>query len=246
MLRNRKYLTWIMGVSVFALLAFSTVGCEMVAAQDWRGRDWQRHEGIRPSDFEHGRESIELPAGLAVNVRLEQEISTRFDRPGDTFRVRLLQPLERDGYLIAPAGSEAIGQIVYARRAGRFRGRASMSFDLTQLFVGDSTYDFPTHAIRVRAEGERREDTGRIAGGAILGAIIGGIVHGGEGAATGALIGGGTGAGYDFLTRGDAVQFGPGTRFVFRLENPVVLPAYRSRHAEFYGRYHEGHHDRIR
>jgi hypothetical protein len=46
----------------------------------------------------------------------------------------------------------------------------------------------------VQGKGEGKKTTRKVAGGAGLGAIVGGIAGGGKGAAIGAAVGGGTGA----------------------------------------------------
>lgn len=101
MRRNRKYLISIVGVSVFAMLALFTVGCELVAAQEPEraGPEWQRHEGMRPSSRggEFERENVELPAGLAVTVQLERESARGSSVPATHFECAFSSLWSRTG-----------------------------------------------------------------------------------------------------------------------------------------------------
>ncbi|MGH9707954.1 MAG: hypothetical protein ACRD5R_14445, partial [Candidatus Acidiferrales bacterium] len=65
--------------------------------------------------------------------------------------------------------------------------------------------------------------TKKVAGGAILGTLLGAIADGGKGAAIGAAAGAGGGAVWNGVTRGQQVRIPSETKLDFQLEQPVTV-----------------------
>jgi hypothetical protein len=174
-----------------------------------------------------GREErVEVPAGTAVEVRLEHGVSSSSNRSGDRFTATLSEEISIDGKLLAPAGSRVEGMLPHVSGAERVRGRAEMSLTLTDITVEGRQYSLRTHPVAVQAEGTRGDDAKVIAGSAAAGAVIGALTGGRKGAVIGAGVGGGAGTGYVLVTKGDEVDFGPETRFSFTLSESLKLPVY--------------------
>lgn len=167
---------------------------------------------------------VTLAAGTPLSVRIGETISTKRNKPGDTFLATLAQPLVIDGFVIAERGSRCEGRVVEADPGGRVRGTARITVELTSLHTSDG------QRIRIRtasfaqdAQASRREDAAKVGGGAALGAIIGAIAGGGKGAGIGAAAGGAAGAGDVMLTRGKPAEIRVETQVSFRVQDPVMI-----------------------
>lgn len=168
--------------------------------------------------------SVTIPAGTMVTVRLREELSSKYSQDGQNFTATLDQPLVVDGFVIAERGSSQRGRIVALDQAGRVKGRASLSVELTQLNTADGQHvDIKTDTFHKEAESGVKGDMAKTGIAAGIGAAIGAIAGGGKGAAIGAGVGGAAGAGGVLATRGKDARLPSETRITFRLKEPLVL-----------------------
>jgi hypothetical protein len=166
---------------------------------------------------------VTLNAGLLIPVRLVDGLNSERNSPGDPFLGTLDHELVVDGFVIAERGARVEGRVVASDRGTKVKGGATLSVELTRLYTSDrQIVPIETDSFEKRVEADRRQDAGKIGGGAALGAIIGAIAGGGKGAAIGAGVGGGAGAGDVMLTRKPAALPSE-TRITFRLRSPVTL-----------------------
>lgn len=167
---------------------------------------------------------VTLDSGTNLIVRLGENLSTKSNYTGDTFRATLDAPIIRDGFIIADKGSKVLGRIMNAEPAGRVHGVADLSLALTEINTTDgqrvriqsSIYD-------KRGPTTTGEDAAKIGGGAVLGAIIGAVAGGGRGAAIGAGAGGAAGTGAVLATHGKPAVLPTETRLTFQLTAPVTI-----------------------
>ena len=168
--------------------------------------------------------SVTIPAGTTLAVRLGETLNTERNRDGDSFVATLDQPLVIDGFVIAERGARAQGRVVQSLRSGKVQGLAKLGVELTQITTADGQrVKINTAAYERQADQTRRRDAEKVGGGAALGAIIGAIAGGGKGAAIGAGVGGAAGAGDVALTRGKTAEIAVETRLSFRLKEPVTV-----------------------
>lgn len=168
--------------------------------------------------------SVTIPAGTTLSVRMGETLNTERNRNGDTFVATLDQPLVVDGFVVAERGARAQGRIVQSLRSGKVEGLATLGVELTQVTTTDGQrVKINTGAYERQADQTRRRDAEKVGGGAALGAIIGAIAGGGKGAAIGAGVGGAAGAGDVMLTRGKAAEILVESRLSFRLKEPVTI-----------------------
>jgi hypothetical protein len=177
--------------------------------------EYQHSSGVAPSDI------AILPEGTALKVRLASPLSSAKNKTGQEFQAILEDPIVLNGQVAVEKGSPVTGKLAEVKGSGRVSGRAKMSLTLTALSVNSQPLPIATNTLSFEAEGTGRRDTRRIAGGAGVGAIIGGIADGGEGAAKGAVIGGAIGTGATLLTKGKEVEFGVEQLFSFSLTKQV-------------------------
>src|SRR5688500_8150834 len=131
-----------------------------------------------------------VPAGTRILVRTTEPIDSSTAKSGQRFTTILETNLQVEGVTVARRGTTVYGRLVTAKSAGRFKGSSQLTAEPTDIVIGGTARPIMTSTIEVKGEGEGKKTTRKVAGGAGLGAIIGGIAGGGSGAAIGAVVGG--------------------------------------------------------
>jgi len=169
------------------------------------------------------RSGFAIPDGTPVHVRIDSAIDTRNNRAGDGFTATLSQPIEVNGRVVVPAGTEFAGHVTTAAASGRFKGRASLGLRLDSFRMNGRNYPVQTTSVNRVSANHKKRNALLIGGGAGLGAAIGAIAGGGKGA----LIGAGAGAGAGTVGAGATgkrqVGVGAETPLRFTLRAPVEL-----------------------
>jgi hypothetical protein len=137
-------------------------------------------------------ETLQVPVGTVILVRLATDVSSATAKTGDRFQGFLDQDLAANGRLVAAHGSKVWGVVAAAEKGDKMKGEPSLSVTLTDIQVGSRVVSVQTQPISV--DGHSGHGRRKLLGGAALGAGIGAIADGGEGAAVGAAIGAGVGA----------------------------------------------------
>jgi hypothetical protein len=168
--------------------------------------------------------SVTISSGTLVNVRLVDTISTERSRQGDSIVATLDEPLVVDGLVIAEKGARADGRVVDLLEAGRVKGLAHLSLELTSLMLSDGQkVELRTARFEKEGPSSKTEDSQKVGIGAAIGAAIGAIAGGGKGAAIGAASGGAAGGGVVAATRGKPAVLTAETKISFRVEQPVTI-----------------------
>jgi hypothetical protein len=84
-----------------------------------------------------------VPAGTAIEIRVDQALSSRTAVRGDRFPISVVSPIIVDGTVIVPAGASGIGEVVHAAGKG-FGGRAG------ELIVAARYVDVPGGRVLLR------------------------------------------------------------------------------------------------
>lgn len=168
--------------------------------------------------------TVTLKDGTLFNVRLAEKLSSERQASGDTFWATLDEPVVAEGFVIAERGARVEGKVVNAVRAGRVKGTAELSLQLTRLRTADGqNVDIKTVTFTKEGPKSVKEDAVKVGVGSAIGAAIGAIAGGGRGAAIGAATGGAAGGGYVLTQRGKPAELPVETRLSFRLEVPLTL-----------------------
>ena len=178
----------------------------------------------QPAESPRYRE-VTLPAGTVLPLELKTAVASDSSHVEDAVRATLRRPVSVNGVEALPAGTEVLGHVTAANRSARVKGRAQVAFRFTSVDPpgADGRLAIRTDPISRRAPATRKQDAAKIGGAAAGGAIIGGILGGGDGAAKGAVIGGTAGTGVVLSTRGREVRLGPGAAVSARLAAPLTL-----------------------
>lgn len=183
-------------------------------------------------------EKIKIPAGTRVAVVLENGISTRGARAGDSVYFHTSFPITQNNHIIIPVGSYLRGELIESKRPGRVKGRGEFRMRLdTLIFPNGYTVDLnatPRTADsggketmdsegKVVGAGGKGEDVKTVAETTATGAGIGAIADGPKGLGIGAGIGAVAGLGAILLTRGPEAELPRGSTLDIVLEHELSL-----------------------
>jgi len=169
------------------------------------------------------RSGFAIPSGTPVHVRIDAAIDTRNNRAGDGFTATLSEPIEVNGRVVIPEGTEFAGHVTTAAASGRFKGRASLGLRLDSFHLNGRSYPVQTTSVNRVSANHKKRNAILIGGGAGLGAAIGALAGGGKGALIGAGAGAGAGTAGAGITGKRQVGIGAETPLRFTLRAPVDL-----------------------
>jgi hypothetical protein len=171
-------------------------------------------------------ETIMLPYGTVLTIRLTESLSSDLNEKGDTFLASLASPILLGNKVVVPEGAGIKGTVVAVQSAGRLGGRPAMIVEVTRLAYNGKSYDLRSNQYSKEGPSRNVRSAATIGGGAGLGAILGGILAGGKGAAIGAMIGAGAGTGVRAASRGAMVRLPAESTLNFTLQADLtVTPA---------------------
>jgi hypothetical protein len=180
-------------------------------------------------------------SGETFRVRMNETLSSKTARVGDRFTTTVTEPVySTTGVVVIPTGSRVIGRVdsVKAAKKGGDPGMISVSFTSVELpngarrAINGSLTDLNTKKAKSDNEGNASGDDRKndklifIGGGAAGGAILGAAVGGGKGALIGGILGAGAGLLGERLTKGEDAQVQSGTEFGVYLNQSISLPKF--------------------
>ncbi len=186
-----------------------------------------------------------IPAGTALQLKLNNTLSTRSSTPGSTFTATVTQPVtSSDGRtVVVPVGSTVEGKVESVVRSGSISGTARLQLAFDQLRLPDGQ-SFPLSAQLSNVnensgvggaitgtpsttneggvqQSKTRRTVGTAAAGGAVGALIGAIAGGGKGAGIGTAVG--AGLGVVLASRNGALDLPAGTPITVTLNQPIQL-----------------------
>jgi len=185
---------------------------------------WQRFDEpdavMRPAMPLH----LTIPAGTWINLRVDQQLSSDHNRPGDAWSATLTQPVIVNGRVVAQPGQMVGGVVVEAEKAGRAKGTSRLGLDLNELTLADGRQiPVKSRLMEFRGPTSWGRDAVGVGTTVATGAAIGGAVNGGVGAGVGAAAGVVASTVGVLLTRGKPTVVYPETTMTFRLEAPFTF-----------------------
>jgi hypothetical protein len=181
---------------------------------------------------------LTVPSGTRLAVVLENGISTRSAKAGDSLYFHTAFPITQNNRVVIPVGSYLRGSLLESKRPGRVKGRGEFRLRLESLiFPNGYTVDLlaaPRSADtggkettdaegKVTGSGGKGKDAGTVATTTATGAGIGAIAGGGKGAGIGAGIGGLIGLGAVLFTRGPDAELPRGSALDIEIERDLTL-----------------------
>ena len=183
-------------------------------------------------------EKITIPAGTRVAVVLQNGVSTRNAKAGDSIYLQTSFPITQNNRIVVPVGSYLRGELLDAKRPGRIKGKGEFRLRLDTLILpngytvslnaaprsadsgGKETMDSEG---KVTGPGGKGKDVGTVAQTTAAGAGIGAIAHGVKGLGIGAGIGAAAGLAAVLLTRGPEAELPRGSTLDVVLEHDLFL-----------------------
>lgn len=170
------------------------------------------------------------PVGSLLTFRVDEEVSTRTHRAGDTFHSVLVEDVVGlEGRVVVPAGSTGIWTVAESIENDG-EGGALLRLALEALLVRGERRSVTASVVEAElltdGADSRKETAAKIGIGAAAGAIAGRILgsDGGD-ALKGALAGAALGSVVALSTRTGSATLTAGSRLVARLDQPLVLEA---------------------
>lgn len=188
------------------------------------------------------QDTISLPAGTAMKVKLETAIATASNKTGDPFSGRLTEAVLLDGKTVIPVGATVEGRVAQISEPRRIVGKPTIGifpealvmpngdrFMLNAQLVDTNV----SHGTDVNDEGQFKgkghdgEDLTQIGMGTGGGMLAGGLIGGAKGMVIGGAIGA-TATVTHWLTKKRSTELPAGTELVMELSRPLEMKAAES------------------
>jgi hypothetical protein len=168
---------------------------------------------------------VTIPAGTELPIVLDTSVGSKTSRVEEPVRAHLSRAISVDGREALADGSTVSGVVTDATPAAKVKGRAHLAvrFDSITPRGGGERYRIDTAAIGRTAPATTKNDAVKIGAPAAGGAIIGAIIGGGKGAAIGAAAGGGAGTAVVLSTAGKETSLPVGSVLRLRLTSPLTV-----------------------
>jgi len=168
---------------------------------------------------------VTIPAGTNLPIVIDTPVGSDTSRVEETVRGHLAHAIEVHGETALPSGSAVTGVVTEAVRSGKVKGRARLGVHFTELSPrgGDERYDISTRQVARVADATKKKDALEIGAPAAGGALIGALVGGKKGALIGTAVGGGAGTGVVLATKGKEVHLPKGSALGLKLAAPVTV-----------------------
>jgi hypothetical protein len=166
--------------------------------------------------------TLTVQPNTPLTVRTAAEVSSGTAQAGQRFQGNLDADLVADnGRVVATRGTRVYGRVVAAKAGTGTGGAPQLTVELTDLEVGGRVVALSTAPVSFT--GEAKKAGKKVLGAAALGAGIGGMIDGGEGAAWGAGAGAVVGVAAAKNSPGNQVAVAAGTALEFRLTRPLSV-----------------------
>lgn len=173
---------------------------------------------------------VTLPAGTKVKIEFIDGVGSKISHAGDSFKVRVAEDVLHQGQVAIPAGAVLRGSVTEAKPLAKIGGTARLTLAFDHLEIQEGQVIPFRSFVQKEGKSETRRDAAAIGGAAAGGALIGNVVskkEKGKGTLVGALVGAAAGAAIAAETKGEEIEFGPGTRRNITLEEPTQVPLRR-------------------
>ncbi|MGA2848834.1 MAG: hypothetical protein ABSE46_07555 [Terracidiphilus sp.] len=169
--------------------------------------------------------NLTITAGTTLAIRVDQSISVKKSRAGDTFTGEIVEPVlnPTDNSVVLPKGAPVGGIVAESHRRGHFKGRSLLELQLTSLTLNGKQYPLTTRNLVESKKGKGRRSAAMIGGGAGLGMLVGGVATGGVGLVVGGLVGGGAGTAAAGLTGNRDLDIRAESIVHFKLADDLVV-----------------------
>ena len=167
---------------------------------------------------------ITIPAGTQLAATLDTPVGSDTSRVEEPVSAHLSRSIQIHGDAVLPEGTRLTGVVTDAAQSAKVKGRARVALRFDALTPsGGERYAIRTTSITRTAQGTKKKDAIKIGAPAAGGAIIGALLGGKKGALVGTAVGGGAGTAAVLSTRGEEVHLAKGTPLSLKLAAPLTV-----------------------
>ena len=181
-------------------------------------------------------QTLSLPAGTGVKMKLETPISTRTTKVGDSFAGRVTEPVMIENKVVIPVGASIAGHVAKISEPRRIKGVPTMDLrpDMLTMPNGEK-YNISAVLVDTNVSGTHVTEEGKVKGSGHTGSDVKEVAIGtGAGLGVGALAGGGTGALVGatvgasvtvahWLTKRHSAELPAGSEITMELSRPMAM-----------------------
>ena len=162
-------------------------------------------------------DTITLPEGTVISVRIADKISSSHNQAGDIFIGTVDPSVLVDSHVVIPRGTEAHLRMVEDKKGGRFHGNAEVEVELISLVIDGKKIDADSDVMRKKKGALSAKSTAVIKPGAVGAAEVAVSVN-----PIGAVALGGIA-----VLKTAKVEMKPGSRIAFTLASSLTLDSPR-------------------
>jgi hypothetical protein len=174
--------------------------------------------------------SFTLPAGTHLDLTINDELSSRKNKPGDTFTTKVATDIrDASGTVVIEAGSTVNGSIVAVKPAPNRRTPGTLTLALTTIETNGKTFPIRATIDSVQGKEYRKQaingrDAAKVGVGAAAGAVVGQILSKNtKGTVIGAVVGGMAGAGVAAETKDMDIVLPDGSHIIATITEPLKV-----------------------
>ena len=173
--------------------------------------------------------SFTIPTGTRLDLTINDELSSRKNKPGDTFTAKVFSAVrDASGAIVIDEGSTVNGSIVAVKPAPNRRTPGTLTIALSTVEVDGKT--FPIRATIDSVQREYRKqpvnagDAAKVGVGAAAGAVVGQVISKNtKGTVIGAVVGGIAGAGVAAETKDLDIVIPDGSHVLVTITEPMKV-----------------------
>jgi hypothetical protein len=158
-------------------------------------------------------DTITLPEGTIISVRIADKINSNHNQPGDIFIGTVDPSVLLDNHVVIPRGTEAHLMMVDDKKGKRFHGNAEVEVELISLVLDGKKIDADSEGVQKKKGALSTKSTALIKPGAVGVAEVAVAVN-----PIGAVALGGIA-----VLKSAKVEMKPGSRIAFTLASPLTL-----------------------
>ena len=173
--------------------------------------------------------SFTVPTGTKLDLTINDELSSRKNKPGDTFTAKVFSAVrDASGAIVIDEGSTVNGSIVAVKPAPNRRTPGTLTIALSTVEIDGKT--FPIRATIDSVQREYRKqpvnagDAAKVGVGAAAGAVVGQVISKNtKGTVIGAVVGGIAGAGVAAETKDLDIVIPDGSHVLVTITEPMKV-----------------------
>jgi hypothetical protein len=173
--------------------------------------------------------SFTVPAGTQLDLTITSELSSRKNKPGDTFTAKVYSDVrDASGNVVIEAGSTVNGSVVAVKPAPNRRTPGTLTLALSTIETNGKTFPIratiDSVATEHRTQNINGRDVAKVGVGAAAGAVIGQVVSKNtKGTVIGAVVGGIAGAGVAAETKDLDIVLPNGAHILATVTEPLKV-----------------------